>query len=321
MNTLSEAASWLQGHDNIAILTHVSPDGDALGSALCALKAARALGKRAVVVCQDAVPEYLRVLPGWQEVAAPYPQTALPFEEKAVWALDCADEKRTGTTHALLEKHPDALCIDHHATNPGYGSVCVVEPHAASTGEILVSLIGELGLSLTREMAVCLYVSIATDTGNFSFGSTTARTFACAAKCMEAGVPIAELSEHLFRSRSQARTRLTGRALDNIRYENGVAILRLTKKDFAECGATLADTENLVNYGIETQGIRLAMMAIERDAGTRFSLRGKGEVDVSRIAQRFGGGGHPCAAGATVNLPMDEAIEAVLRAATDERED
>ena len=98
-------------------------------------------------------------------------------------------------------------------------------------------------------------------------------------------------------------------------------ILRLTKKDFAECGATLADTENLVNYGIETQGIRLAMMAIERDAGTRFSLRGKGEVDVSRIAQRFGGGGHPCAAGATVNLPMDEAIEAVLRAATDERED
>ena len=170
-------------------------------------------------------------------------------------------------------------------------------------------------------MAVCLYVSIATDTGNFSFGSTTARTFACAAKCMEAGVPIAELSEHLFRSRSQAKTRLIGRALDNIRYENGVAILRLTKKDFAECGATLADTENLVNYGIETQGIRLAMMAIERDAGTRFSLRGKGEVDVSRIAQRFGGGGHPCAAGATVNLPMDEAIEAVLRAATDERED
>ena len=100
-----------------------------------------------------------------------------------------------------------------------------------------------------------------------------------------------------------------------------MAILRLTKNDFAECGATLADTENLVNYGIETQGIRLAMMAIERDAGTRFSLRGKGEVDVSRIAQRFGGGGHPCAAGATVNLPMDEAIEAVLRAATDERED
>ena len=111
MNTLSEAASWLQGHDNIAILTHVSPDGDALGSALCALQVAKALGKRAVVVCQDAVPEYLRVLPGWQEVAAPYPQTALPFEEKAVWALDCADERRTGTAHALLEKHPDALCV------------------------------------------------------------------------------------------------------------------------------------------------------------------------------------------------------------------
>ena len=92
-------------------------------------------------------------------------------------------------------------------------------------------------------------------------------------------------------------------------------------KDLQELCDTLADTENLVNYGIETQGIRLAMMAIERDAGTRFSLRGKGAVDVSRIAQRFGGGGHPCAAGATVNLPMDEAIEAVLRAATDERED
>lgn len=321
MNTLSEAAAWLRGHDDVAIITHVSPDGDALGSALCALQMLRALGKRACVVCQDAIPEYLRVLPGWQEAVAPYPQAALPFEEKAVWALDCADEKRTGTAYALLQRHPDALCVDHHATNHGYGSVCVVEPHAASTGEILVALLEELGLSMTRDMAICLYVSLATDTGNFSFSSTTARTFACAAKCMEAGVPIASLSEHLFRSRSQARTRLLGRALDNIRYEDGVAILRLTKKDFAECGATLADTENLVNYGIETQGVRLAMMAIERDTGTRFSLRGKDGIDVSRIAQRFGGGGHPCAAGATVNLPMDEAICALLEAAKNERED
>ena len=100
MNTLSEAASWLQGHDNIAILTHVSPDGDALGSALCALQVAKALGKRAVVVCQDAVPEYLRVLPGWQEVAAPYPQTALPFEEKAVWAAPTSTPRARATARS-----------------------------------------------------------------------------------------------------------------------------------------------------------------------------------------------------------------------------
>ena len=318
MNTCKEAAEWIGRRDEIAILTHISPDGDALGSALCAAWALEAMGKRACVVCQDPVPEYLQVLPGWERVVAPYPQTALPFEEKAVWALDCADERRTGTTHALLEKHPDALCVDHHATNPGYGEVCVVEPEAASTGEILIELLEEMKRPLTREMAACLYVSLATDTGNFSFGNTTARTFSCAAKCMEAGVPIARLSEHLFRSRSAAKTRLTGRALNNIHYEGGVAVLRLTKRDFAECGATLADTENLVNYGIETQGVRLALMAIERDAGTRFSLRSKGELDVSRIAQHFGGGGHACAAGATVNLPMDEAVKAMLEAARQE---
>lgn len=318
MNTRNEAAQWLMSHDDIAILTHISPDGDALGSSLCAMWALKTMGKRACVVCQDPVPEYLHVLPGWEQVTAPYPQTALPFEEKAVWALDCADEQRTGTTHALLRKHPDVLCVDHHATNPGYGSVCVVEPEAASTGEILIDLFEEMQCPLTQEMAVCLYVSMATDTGNFSFSNTTARTFACAAKCMQAGIPLARLSEHLFRTRSEAKTRLIGRALNGICYEEGAAILRLTKKDFAECGATFADTENLVNYGIETQGARLAILAMERDNGTRFSLRSKGEIDVGRIAQHFGGGGHSCAAGATVSLPMDEAIRAVLQYVSDE---
>lgn len=319
MNTRKEAAQWLLSHDDLAILTHVSPDGDALGSALCAMWALREMGKRACVVCQDPVPEYLHVLPGWEQVIAPYPQTTLPFEEKAVWALDCADEQRTGTTHALLTKHPDALCVDHHATNPGYGAVCVVEPEAASTGEILTALFEEMNRPLTREMAVCLYVSLSTDTGNFSFSNTTARTFLCAAKCMEAGIELARLSEHLFRTRSEAKTRLIGRALDRIRYQDGTAILRLTKQDFADCGAACSDTENLVNYGIETQGARLSILAMERDNGTRFSLRSKGEIDVSRIAQHFGGGGHSCAAGATVNLPMDEAIEAVLRYAAEEK--
>lgn len=314
MTTFKNVAGWISSHDDIAILTHISPDGDALGSALCAYWALKALGKRSCVICQDAVPEYLQLLPGWQEVVAPYPAAELPFEIKCVWALDCADMRRTGTTLPLLEQFPDALCIDHHATNPGYGQVCLIDPEAASTGEILVSLFEEMNLALSPEMAQCLYVSLSTDTGNFSFSSTTARTFECAKKCMQAGINLAAMNERLFRTRSMAKTRLLGRALDRIEYHEAVAVIRLTKKDFAECAAALTDTENLVNYGIETQGMKVAMMAIERDASTRFSLRSKGDVDVSRVAQIFGGGGHACAAGATVNLPMEQAIAAMLEA-------
>ncbi len=312
MNRIPEAAEWLKSHDRVALLTHISPDGDALGSSLCMLHALHALGKQAVLVCQDPVPPYLQLIPGWEQVIAPYPATALPFEPECAFALDCADPRRTGTTQPLMDK--PTLCLDHHGTNPGYGEVSCVDATAAATGEILFDLLDELGVSLDRTLAECLYVAIATDTGNFSFSSTSERTFRCAARCMGAGLDLAPLNERLFRIRSAAKTRLIGRVLSRIRYEEGVAVMYITREDFADCGATLADTENLVNYGIETEGTRAALMAIEREGSTRFSLRSRGEPDVAALAARFGGGGHRCAAGATVNLPIQEAIAAMLAA-------
>ena len=312
MNRIPEAAAWLRSHDDVALLTHISPDGDALGSALCMLHALTRMGRRAVLVCQDPVPAYLQLLPGWERIAAPYPATELPFEPQCAFALDCADQRRTGTAQALLSL--PTLCVDHHGTNPGYGEVCHVDATAAATGEILFDLLDALNCPVDGTLARCLYVAIATDTGNFSFSSTSERTFRCAARCMAAGLPLAEFNEKLFRTRTAAKTRLTGRVLDRIRYEDGIAILCITRQDFADCGATLADTENLVNYGIETEGVKAAVMAIEREGSTRFSLRSKGEPDVARIAASFGGGGHSCAAGATLNLPLPEAVEAMLQA-------
>ena len=303
-------AQWLSAHDDIAILTHYSPDGDALGSTLAMLCALRAKGKRACAVCQDEVPPRYHILPHWEEIVRP---DALPFTPRAILAVDCGDEGRMGAAQALL-KGRDMAVVDHHAINRGYVQVCFLDGDAAAAGELIEMVIGEMGVSLTREMAECLYTAIATDTGNFSFSNVSAGTFRAAARMKDAGADTEELNFQLFRKTSAARVHLMGRALSGLRYLDGgdIALMRLWQKDFEETGAIRSDAENLVNFGVETENVKVAIQATEQADGIRFSLRSRGTANVAEIAGALGGGGHEMAAGVTLPLPMDEAVEKVV---------
>ena len=182
-------ARWIETHDDIAVIVHFRPDGDAYGSALALTAAIRALGKRAFPACDDPVEPKYRFLPGWEDFAT---AETMPFQPKAALGADVSDRARMGKLADVFDACPEHAVIDHHDTNEGFGEVCYVDENAASTGEIALGVIEELGLVLTPAMAVSLYTAISTDSGNFSFQSTSPGTLRAAAECLEAGVDVVD---------------------------------------------------------------------------------------------------------------------------------
>jgi len=311
MATIPELAAWIKARDDIAVVAHVSPDGDTLGSGLALTRALTKLGKRAALVCADPVPHMYQFLPGVDGVFKP---GALPFEPRCVLFEDVAAKDRAGDKGALSHIDDTAL-IDHHPTNPRFAVLSLVDGGAAATGVIALRLIDELGVEIDKDMALLLYTAIATDTGNLSFSNTTSEAARGIARCLDVGFDIADASLRLFRLRTRARTMLLGMALSAVEFycEGRIAVTRISSLMYEVSGASRADTEGIINFLIETEGVAAAVLAEERDAfTTKFSLRTDGTIDAGEVAAFFGGGGHRQAAGMTMHLPMFEAADEVV---------
>lgn len=312
--TIEALAQWLADKDDVLLMGHVSPDGDAAGSTLAIWHALRAMGKRAAVALPGGIPGMYRFLPGAEDVIAT--GEPLPFEPKAALAVDVSDPGRLGEAgRALFDGCPARAALDHHATNEGFGEIYALDGDAAAVGELAVDLIGALGVEMTREMAECLFVAISTDSGQFNYSNTRPRTLTAAAKCLEAGIDVSGITEKLYRTRSLGRTRLLGIVLSGLEIspDGRMAWARLTEQMLQDAGARREDNEGIVNYLLEIEGVRLAILAEQRGEATKFSLRSKAPVDVARdIARPLGGGGHDRAAGATLEMAMEPALEKVL---------
>ena len=312
--TIDQLAEWLKAQDDIALLGHVSPDGDAAGSNLAVWHALKALGRRAVVCLPGGIPNMDRALPGADAVVDT--EAPLPFEPKAALSIDVSDLGRLGEAgQRIFESAPARASLDHHHTNPGMGDMLLLDGDAAAAGEIVVDLIDARGVSLTPDMATCLFVAISTDCGQFNFSNTRPQTFRAAARCAETGIDIAALTQRLYRTRSRGRTLLLGRVLAGLETspDGRMAWARLTEDMLAECGALREDNEGIVNYLLEIEGVRFAALAEQRGTATKFSLRSVPPLNVARdVAAPLGGGGHDLAAGCTLDMAMEPALEKVL---------
>ena len=316
MNRMTELAAFLKAHDDFALFGHVNPDGDAAGSCIALARALQKLGKRAFVYLPGGLPEMYAIFDHTVEVTS---GENLPFAPQTGFAVDVSEPHRLGDGRALFEACAHRAVLDHHATNPGFGEVCVVDGDAAACGELAVALIRALGVEMDQEMAQWLYIALATDSGRFGYSSTRAETLEAAADCLRAGADVDGITQQLYRTRSEGRTRLLGLVLAGLEMnaDRTMCWARLTDDMLSRAHALREDNEGVVNYLLEIRGVQFACLAEERGSGqTKFSLRSKGRVDVAAdVAVPLGGGGHACAAGVTLNLPMEEALQTVLRTA------
>jgi bifunctional oligoribonuclease and PAP phosphatase NrnA len=207
------------------------------------------------------------------------------------------------------------LVMDHHRTQEPWGQVRWVDDQAAAAGEMAGALLKEMGVKLTREIATALYVAITSDTGWFAFSNTSPRTLRMCADLMEVGVDTDRIYQHLFQNERPERLLLQQRAMAKLRFVAGgrVACMTVAKQDFVETGAGVPDTENLVNIPLQVETVKISVLFNEDPAGgpVRISFRSKGQLDVSRFAEQFGGGGHARAAGAKMDLPLEQVVEKI----------
>ncbi len=298
----------------VAVCSHVNPDGDTLGCAAAMRLALLRMGKNVSLFCDGKVPDQLSFLPGIDEMRMPSEHDG-PFD--LMLSVDVSDEKRLGACAGLIAKSAHTAQIDHHPTNPLFMEENSVDGKAPAACILIREQLKELGVKLDRDLAICLYTGISTDTGNFSFASTDSECFRVMSELMETGLPLATLNRILFRDRAMPQVRLIGKALNSLSYyENGqIAVMKLTRDDFAECGALSEHADTLVNFGLDTVGTRMALLVREgTDGSLKFSLRAKEPDCVSDVAQAFGGGGHPQAAGITMYGKLDETAGLVLDA-------
>ena len=309
-------AAALRGADRIAVVGHVHPDLDSIGSVLALHLALEALGKRSWPVTPDPGPSYWAFLPAYDRLRVGGEAAQLDPDAVAVLDTELAPE-RLGEAWPLVERARLKVNVDHHDTNRGGAHVALVEPAAAATGELVFYVVRALGVSVGREVATCLYAAILTDTGSFRFANTTARTLALAAELVAAGVDPHEVATRIYDTRPWGYLKLLGRLLSRLeRTEDGrVAWLWLRYDDAEEAGLAPSEVEGLVQYPRMVEGVEVALLFKETEPGvTRVSLRSQRYVDVAAIARSFGGGGHLRAAGCTLPLPVEQAVPRVVEA-------
>lgn len=316
MNNLADIAAALARAERILVCGHVMPDGDSLGSVLALGIILERMGKKVTMAGADPPPGIYGFLPSLEKY-----QTGLPLEGgfDTLVVLDCSVTDRIGNGYQeLLAGDMVVINLDHHISTACFGKYNYIDPAASAVGEIIYDLIIEMGLEITPDIALCLYTAIVTDTGSFQYDNTSPETHRRVAKLMEIGVPAAKVSTLIYEEKPKAVFLLLGSALTTLTSSpcGKVCWLTVTREMLQNCGAEDEHTEGLVNYAKSVRGVQVGMLFREIKAGSyKISFRSKDVVDVNRLAALFGGGGHPHAAGCSVQGALDEIKEKVVSAA------
>ena len=293
----SQITEALRKADNLLIVCHVFPDGDALGSQLALGEILESLGKKVYYYCEEFASTMYEFMPGSEKLKNDLPDISI-FD--AAVAVDCGDRFRLGhEMDTLLQIHP-FIVIDHHAGHKDFGEISWVEADRSSTAEMIFDLALALKADISYNAAYCLFTAIVSDSGSFKYESTSAYTFYIASQLLNHGVVPSEVAGKLFDNYSVNRLRLLEKVLGSLElYKQGqIAFISATNEMFAASGAKPEDTEEFINLPRALRSVKVAVFFKEAPDGyIKVSLRAKGECDVSQVASKYGGGGHRNAAG------------------------
>ncbi len=306
---LSQVVELIESKRRFAITSHIRPDGDSLGSSLGLYWLLRALDKDVEIIMRDPAPHSYQQLPGAKKVRV---TPAVDQSYDAVFVIECSDISRPGLID--LEKQ-FVVNIDHHSTTALFGSINWIDSTASAVGEMIYNLCKATGVRVTKEIAECVYTALITDTGSFHYSNTTERTFKVASELVRTGVRPAKTAEAVFASYPWSRIQLMGAVLSTARRDASgrVAIMRHTTEMQKLIGASDEDADGFVNYPLTVYEVEAVALLKECAPRTyRTSLRSKGDVNVARVAEKFGGGGHRNAAGCTLRGSWEEAEEEII---------
>jgi phosphoesterase RecJ-like protein len=310
----------VHSHQRFLLTTHVRPDGDGIGSILALGEVLRQMGKEARLVLLSSLPPRYHFL----DPSKCIERFSMPGD---AWrSTDCVIVMDTGTWNQLGDFAPflrelqtAKVVIDHHQTQDDLGALRLIDVNAEATGRLCFEAIQALGQPLSEKAANALLVALGMDTGWFQHSNTTSASFDLASQLVRAGARPNPISDFLFQNSPLPRLKLTGLVLERLQVTGGgqVAYSEIQLTDYAATGATPPDSEDLVNYTRNVTGVEVGLLFMEQPkGGVKVSFRSRSMVDVAKLAERFGGGGHKRAAGATIHASLEETRERVLKAVT-----
>ena len=310
--TLEQTAALLGEKDNILLLCHAHPDGDTLGCGYALCRGLRSIGKKASVLCEDPIPKSMRfVADGLEEQ---------DFEPELIVAVDVATVKLLGDCMGERFGARVDLCIDHHGTNSLYAQKVLLDDTAAAASEIVCRLLQAMGIEITPVIADCLYLGVSTDTGCFRYSNVTARTLRIAADLMDLGADCARINREQFETKSRSFAALERMAIGSVEtdFDGLYATVTVTQAMFRESGAGEDEFDKIAAIPRQIEGVLVgASIREQKSGGYKISVRTNPPMNAAAICAKLGGGGHPGAAGCTIEQPLDDAKQ-TLRAVVED---
>jgi len=311
--SLKELAGFLKAAETILIFTHTNPDGDALGSAAALCRVLRKMGKTSWILMDEEVPEYISFM---DTEFVTRDKDCLKDHDVSI-CVDCGEYSRFPALADKFDEGKLHLCVDHHATGDGFGDHYYIDPSEAATCQLIYKLIKELGSEfIDKTVAESIYTGINTDTGSFQYSNTTADTHAIASDLMTYGVDHTAINVKLYQTIPMTKLKIQASILQRAEFLFGgkVAVGYVTGEMLEEAGAVVDDAEGTIDMLRNIEGVEIAAFLKEKGEAVKVSMRAKSYANVAEIVSVFGGGGHVKAAGCTLEMGMDEALDAIKKA-------
>lgn len=308
---MDEAIKLIKNSNNILIASHIQPDGDSIGSILALGMALKEINNKVKILRVDKTPSDYNFLPNIDLIKE--------YDEEKIdlfIALDCGDIERLGLGKNLALKAKKIINIDHHITNNNFGDINIVCPSAAATGELVYEIIGKMDIKIDTDIAKCLYTAISTDTGRFMYSNTTYKTHLIVSELLKTGMNSNDININLYQSKSMERTNLFLDSLNTLEMflDYKLAITSVSQDMLRLNNAKMEDTEGIISFirDIDTVEVACFLKEISKSE-VKISIRSKKEIDVSKICNKFNGGGHMRAAGCTIYDNMEKAKMLILK--------
>jgi len=321
VNEIDNIKNIIDNSDNFLLTSHENPDCDALGSTLALGLGLASLGKNVDLYNNNVTPDHLKFLPEWKRVFSDI--NLLKDRYECIFLLDSADDMRPGIKfHEFMKtvKYKEKIVIDHHNTNNEDHELVWVDTGAASTGVMVYKILNSMDIKITKNIATLIYSTIVGDTGSFRYSNTNAESLKIASELVEYGAEPEFISQAIYENEPLKKINLIARALNTLEIDetNKIASVYIDNEMFAETGTTREDTEGIINIPRKINGISVAVLLRQENKNGeklprwKVSLRSKYEVDVSAIAQKYGGGGHVKASGLTIDGELSKVKEDLL---------